>query len=148
MEKFKEFTKEHFVEVIGFLSIFLLIIIITYLKTFQKTYTCEMYSKEDGSKIYQRYIVKQTNNRLKNINYYYTATTPNAKTKRKVSEFYRTLISGNEEKIFKNEMKLKFDGNKIVFSYDIDLDEVKNNDAYKSASTFIKSAKASGFTCK
>ena len=148
MDKIKSFTKEHFVEVLGFLGVLLLIIIITYLKTFQKTYTCEKKSNEDGSKIYQRYIVKQSNNRLKNINYYYTATTPNAKTKRKVSEFYRTLINGNEERIFKNEMKLKFDGNKIIFSYDIDLDEVKNNDAYKKASTFIRSAKASGFTCK
>ena len=45
-------------------------------------------------------------------------------------------------------MKLKFDGERLVFSYDVDLDEVKNNDSYKSASSFIKSAKASGFSCK
>ena len=148
MDKIKEFTKNHFVEVVGFLAIVVLIILITYLRTFQKTYTCVKKSKEDNSKIYQKYIVKQTNNKIKNINYYYEVTTPDANTKRKVSEFYRKLLQGNEEKIFRNEMKLKFDGERLIFSYDVDLDEVKNNDSYKSASSFIKSAKASGFSCK
>ena len=148
MEKIKEFTKEHFVEVLGFLGIFLLIIIITYLKMFQKTFTCEMNSKEGNSKVYQKYIVKQSNNKLKSINYYYKATTPDAKTKKQVSEFYSKIIQNNKEKIFNNDMRLKFDGDKIIFSYNLDLDEVKNNDVYKSASSFIKSAKASGFTCK
>jgi hypothetical protein len=148
MDKIKEFTKNHFVEVIGFLGIIFLIIVITYLKMFQKTFTCELKTKEDNSKIYQRYILKQSNNKIKSINYYYTVTTPDAGTKRKVSEFYRQLLQGNEEKIFRNEMKLKFDGEKLIFSYDIDLDEVKGNSAYKSASSFVKSAKASGFTCK
>ena len=148
MKKFFEFSKNHFVEVVGFIAIFLIIILISYLKIFKKTFTCEMKTTEGSSKIYEKYIIKQSNNKLKNINYYYSATTPDKSTRKKVTEFYKNIISENEDKLFNNDIKLSYKNDKLVLSYDINLDEVKNNKVYKNASTFVKSVKASGFTCK
>lgn len=148
MKKFREFIRAHFVEVVGFTGIFFLILIISYLKVFHKTFICEQRITEGNSKIYQKYTIKQTNNKLKSINYYYSVTTPDSKTKKQVTEFYNNLITNSDATMFNSGVKLKYNGDKMILSYDIDLNEVKDNAAYKSASSFVKSAKASGFTCK
>lgn len=148
MSKVMNFVRNHFVEVIGFISIFLIIILISYLRIFRKTFTCELKEKEGKATIYQRYVVKQSNNKLKSIGYYYRATTPDKKEKKKIAEFYKSMISENKDKIYDNNIVLKYNDDRLILSYSIDLNEVKNNDVYKSASSFVKSVKASGFKCK
>ena len=147
MGNIKEFTKNHFVEVIGFISILLIIILISYLKVFKKTFVCEMRTTEGKSKIFQKYTITQSNNKLKQISYYYRATTPDKDTKKQVTEFYKNIINEHEDKIFNNDIRLSYKDNKLILSYDIDLNEVKHNKVYKNASTFVKSVKASGFSC-
>ena len=141
MNKVIEFTKNHFVEVLGFTAILVIIILISYLKMYKKTFVCELRTTEGTSKIYQKYTIKQTNNKLKSIHYYYRAKTPDSKTKKEMSNFYHSMISENEDKLFENDIKLTFKDDKLVLSYE-------NNKNYKKASTFIKNIKASGFTCK
>lgn len=148
MNKILNFTKNHFVEVVGFIAILLIIILISYLKIFKKTFICEMKTTEGSSKVYQKYTIKQSNNKLKQISYYYRATTPDKNVRKQVSEFYRSIINEHEDKLFNNDIKMSFKDDKLVLSYDIDLNEVKHNKVYKNASTFVKSVKASGFTCK
>lgn len=148
MNKVINFTKNHFVEVLGFTAILIIIILISYLKMFKKSFVCEMRTTEGSSKIYQKYTIKQTNNKLKKIHYYYRAKTPDKKTKKEMSEFYRNMINENEDKLFENDIKLTFKDDMLVLSYDINLKELKNNKNYKKASTFIRNIKASGFTCK
>ena len=55
MNKVIDFTKNHFVEVVGFAAILLIIIFISYLKTYKKSYVCELRTTEGTSKIYQKY---------------------------------------------------------------------------------------------
>lgn len=148
MNKILNFTKNHFVEVVGFIAILLIIILISYLKIFKKTFICEMKTTEGSSKVYQKYTIKQSNNKLKQISYYYRATTPDKNVRKQVSEFYQSIINEHEDKLFNNDIKMSFKDDKLVLSYDIDLNEVKHNKVYKNASTFVKSVKASGFTCK
>ena len=148
MNKVIEFTKNHFVEVLGFTAILVIIILISYLKMYKKTFVCELRTTEGTSKIYQKYTIKQTNNKLKSIHYYYRAKTPDSKTKKEMSNFYHSMISENEDKLFENDIKLTFKDDKLVLSYDLNLKELKNNKNFKKASRFIKSVKANGFTCK
>ena len=148
MNKVIEFTKNHFVEVLGFAAILVIIILISYLKMYKKTFVCELRTTEGTSKIYQKYTIKQTNNKLKSIHYYYRAKTPDSKTKKEMSNFYHSMISENEDKLFENDIKLTFKDDKLVLSYDLNLKELKNNKNYKKASRFIKSVKANGFACK
>ena len=148
MNKVIEFTKNHFVEVLGFTAILVIIILISYLKMYKKTFVCELRTTEGTSKIYQKYTIKQTNNKLKSIHYYYRAKTPDSKTKKEMSNFYHSMISENEDKLFENDIKLTFKDDKLVLSYDLNLKELKNNKNYKKASRFIKSVKANGFACK
>lgn len=148
MNKFIEFTKNHFVEVLGFTAILIVIILISYLKMYKKSFVCEQKTTEGTSKIYQKYTIKQKNNKLKSIHYYYRAKTPDSKTKKEMSNFYQSMINENEDKLFENDIKLTFKDDMLVLSYDINLKELKNNKNYKKASTFIKNIKASGFTCK
>lgn len=148
MNKVIEFTKNHFVEVLGFTAILVIIILISYLKMYKKTFVCELRTTEGTSKIYQKYTIKQTNNKLKSIHYYYRAKTPDSKTKKEMSNFYHSMISENEDKLFENDIKLTFKDDKLVLSYDLNLKELKNNKNYKKASRFINSVKANGFTCK
>lgn len=148
MNKVIEFTKNHFVEVLGFTAILIIIILISYLKMYKKSFVCELRTTEGSAKIYQKYTIKQTNNKLKSIHYYYRAKTPDSKTKKELSEFYHNMISENEDKLFENDIKLTFKDDMLVLSYDLNLKELKNNKNYKKASTFIKNVKASGFTCK
>lgn len=148
MNKVIDFTKNHFVEVVGFAAILLIIIFISYLKTYKKSYVCELRTTEGTSKIYQKYTIKQKNNKLKKIHYYYRAKTPDKKTKKQMSDFYHNMINENEDKLFENDIKLTFKNDMLVLSYDINLKELKNNKNYKKASTFVRNVKASGFTCK
>lgn len=148
MSKITEFVKNYFVEVVGFIAILLIIILISYLKVFKKTFVCELKTTEGSSKIYQKYTIKQTNNKLKKITYYYKASTPDKKIKKQVTEFYQNIVTNHEEKLFNNEIHMFYEDGKLILSYDIDLDEVKDNEVYKNARTFVKSVKASGFTCK
>lgn len=148
MKKILEFTKNHFVEVIGFVTILLVIILISYLKVFKKTFVCEMKTTEGKSKIYQKYTIKQSNNKLKNISYYYRATTPDKEVRKQVTEFYKNILSEHEDALFNNDVRMSYKNDKLILSYDIDLNEVKHNKVYKNASTFVKSVKASGFSCK
>ena len=148
MNKIMTFTKNHFIEVMGFVAILLVIILISYLRLFKKTFVCELKTTEGKSKIYQKYTIKQTNNNLKSINYYYKATTPDKKTRKQVTEFYQTIVKDHEEKLFNNEIHLFYNKEKLIFSYDLDLEELEGNKVYKSASSFVKSVKASGFKCK
>lgn len=148
MSKVSSFIKNHFVEVIGFLAILFIIILISYLKVFKKTFTCELTKKEGKATIYQRYIVKQSNNNLKGINYYYRASTPDKKERKRISDFYNKMIEGNEKEFYDNNITLKFNGETITLSYDINLDVVKDNKVYKNARTYIKNIKSVGFKCK
>lgn len=148
MNKLVEFTKNHFIEVVGFIAILLIIILISYLKLFKKTFVCEMRTTEGSAKILQKYEIKQTNNKLKKVSYYYRASSPDKKVRKQVSDFYNELINNHEEKLFNNDIRMSFKDGKLILSYDIDLKELKNNEVYKNASTFVKSLKASGFTCK
>lgn len=148
MKKIIEFSKNHFVEVVGFIAIFLIIILISYLKVFKKTFVCEMRTTEGSSKIYQKYTIKQSNNKLKQISYYYRATTPDKNVRKQVTEFYKAILNEHEDALFNNDIRMSYKNDKLILSYDIDLDEVKHNKVYKNASTFVKSVKASGFTCK
>lgn len=148
MNKLVEFTKNHFIEVVGFIAILLIIILISYLKLFKKTFVCEMRTTEGSAKILQKYEIKQTNNKLKKVSYYYRASSPDKKVRKQVSGFYNELINNHEEKLFNNDIRMSFKDGKLILSYDIDLKELKNNEVYKNASTFVKSLKASGFTCK
>ena len=54
MNKVIEFTKNHFVEVLGFTAILVIIILISYLKMYKKTFVCELRTTEGTSKIYQK----------------------------------------------------------------------------------------------
>ena len=147
MSKVKYLFKNHFVEVMGFVAILVIIILISYLKMFKKTFTCEMKSSEDNVKVYQKYVVKQSNNKLKKISYYYEATSPDKKTRNKISEFYNDMISKKKDALSDNDITLTYKDNKLVLKYDL-TEFDKDNDSYKSAKAFIKSAKAVGFKCK
>ena len=148
MNKVSSFIKNHFVEVIGFAGILVLILLISYLKLFKKTFVCEISEVDNSSKIYQKYTIKQTNNKLKTVEYYYSVSNPNMKIKKQVTDFYNNLIEDNYDKVFKNDIKLRSKDNKLVLRYNIDVKEAKNNKSFKNASTLVRNLKASGFTCK
>ena len=148
MNKVSSFIKNHFVEVIGFTSILFIILLISYLKVFKKTFICEISEVDNSSKIYQKYTIKQINNKLKTVEYYYSVSNPNAKIKKQVTDFYNTLVNDNYDKVLKNDVRLRSKDNNLVLTYNIDVKEAKNNKSFKNASTLVKNLKASGFTCK
>ena len=148
MNKVNSFIKNHFVEVIGFTSILFIILLISYLKVFKKTFICEVSEVDNSSKIYQKYTIKQINNKLKTVEYYYSVSNPNTKIKKQVTDFYNTLVNDDYDKVLKNDIRLRSKDNNLVLTYNIDVKEAKNNKSFKNASTLVKNLKASGFTCK
>lgn len=142
------FVKNHFVETVGFIGVLIIIILVSYLKYFRKTFVCEQMIKENGSKVYQKYEIKQKNNSIKSISYYYKANTPNKKEKEKIQEFYKSMITDNKKKIFDNNITLKYSDGVLILKYNISSKEIKTNKNYKSTKTLVNKLKASKFTCK
>ena len=86
---------------------------------YKKTFVCELRTTEGTSKIYQKYTIKQTNNKLKSIHYYYRAKTPDSKTKKEMSNFYHSMISENEDKLFENDIEWVNDAiNRLIKQHD------------------------------
>lgn len=148
MKKVINYVKGHFVETVGFIVIIFLIIFISYLKFYKKTFTCELTTKDGNVKVYQNYKIKQKNNHIKSISYYYKVTSPSKTEIEQISNFYKNLINENEDMLYESNINLVYKKNKLVLSYDISDKEIKNNKIYKSTRTLIGNLKASKFTCK
>ena len=59
MNKVIEHIKGHVVEVLGFIGIMIVIILVLFLKNYNKTYVCTQTSVSDNFKTFQKYRVKQ-----------------------------------------------------------------------------------------
>ena len=92
MKKIINLIKEHFVEFVGFNAILILIIFISYLKFYKKTYVCESNKIVDNVKISEKFILKQKNNKIKTIDYTYKAKL-NKKTKIDYMKYYNNAVS-------------------------------------------------------
>ena len=147
MKNILVFIKNHFVEVVGFAIIFVLIVLISYLKYFRKTFNCSLEKNVDGIKIKESYVIKQKNNSINTITYKYTADLTGVKNKTLIQGTYQQMMSGIDDNTFGKRPKLVYEGNKIKLSYELDRSDIKGKKAYKSARVFLKNIKASGFKC-
>ena len=148
MKKVLEFIKEHFVETIGLIVILVLIIFISYLKMYKKTYVCTQNGKDNGIAIYQKYEIKQKRNKINSISYKYELTSNNKDALTQVTNMYKEMIKNNSKVIADNSLDLKYNDNKLTLTYKINKKEINDNEMYKSTRHFVKLLKASGFTCK
>jgi len=148
MKKVLVFVKNHFVEVVGFMIIFILIILISYLKYFRKTFKCTVSKNVDGVQIKEKYIIKQKNNHIKTIDYNYVADLSNITNKSLVLTSYKQIMDGIDSKSFGKKPKLSYEDNKIKLSYQLDEYDIADKDSYRTARVFIKNIKSSGFKCK
>ena len=148
MQKVISYAKEHFVETIGLAVIIVLVIFISYLKFYRKTYTCTSKETDSSVTVYQRYVIKQKRNKIKYVGYKYVVTSPSKEQVKQISAFYEDLIEKNPDIKTDNFVTLKYKGNKLTLSYIITQDELEENEMYKSTRHLVKVLKASGFTCK
>ena len=148
MNKVLDYCKNHFVETIGFIVIIVLIFFISYLKYYRKTFTCDITTSDDSVKVYQKYNIKQKNNKIKKITYYYEVKSPNKEQMNQINKFYEQLIEENKDDLYDNHIMMKYKNKKLVLYYEISSNEIKKEDLYKSTRHFVKSLKASGFKCK
>lgn len=145
MKKIIYLIKDHFVEFIGFNVILVLIISITYLKLYKKTYVCESTKMVDNVKITEKYVLKQKNNKIKTIDYTYKAKL-NKETKIDYMKYYNNAVKEVLNEF--DEVKTSYKNNTVYVSYTLKGEDVKSNKSYKNARVFLKNVKASGFTCK
>lgn len=148
MKKVLSYMKEHFVETIGLIVIILLVIFISYLKFYKKTFTCDHTGSDGNVKVYEKYIIEQKKNNIKEIKYKYEVTSPSKSNVKEIYKFYEELIDKNPGVISKNYINLKYKDNKLTMIYKLSGDDLKENDNYKSTKHLVKVLKASGFTCK
>ena len=148
MKNILRFIKEHFVETIGLIVILVLIVFISYLKMYKKTYVCTQNGVDSGIKVYQKYEIKQKRNNIKSISYKYELTSDNKEALSEVTNMYKEMIKNNSKVIEDNSLDLKYSDNKLILTYKINKKEINDNEMYKSTRHFVKLLKASGFTCK
>lgn len=148
MDNIKNIFKNHFVEVVGFIAIFILITFILFLKYYKKTYVCESNKEVDGAKIYEKYTIHQKNNNIKSIDYLYEAKLPSSRNKKAITTFYNEMIQEVNNNVFEGEINLKYKKNKIVLEYTLTKEDIKDNKAYKSARVFMRNIKSNDFKCK
>lgn len=148
MENIKNLFKNHFVEVVGFLAILALIIFITFLKYYNKTFVCESNKEVDGAKIYEKYVIHQKNNNISTIDYLYEAKLPTSENNKAAKKIYNDLIKDINNNIFEGEVNLKYKKNKMILEYTLTKDDFKDNKAYKTARIFMRNIKSNNFKCK
>ena len=145
MKKAIDFSKNHFIEVVGFTVIIVLVVLITYLRLYKKTYTCQSIKHIDGAKIYEKFVIKQKNNKIKSIDFSYKA-----KLATMSKEDFKALYNSAVNEVLSDfeNVETSYKNNTIYVSYTLTYDDIKDNKAYKTARTFMKNIKANGFSCK
>lgn len=146
MNKVIEHIKGHVVEVLGFIGIMIVIILVLFLKNYNKTYVCTQTSVSDNIKTFQKYTVKQKSNKLNKIDYYYRATLPEGSSPR--TFITSTVLYDNISHLSKDDATIEYKKNNIILSYSLKKEEFKDLKEYKTTRRFVNDLKSMGFTCK
>lgn len=148
MNKVVDYIKTHKVELIGFLVIMIIILLVTYLKNFNRQFECVKENKFDGSVIKEKYLIKQRNNNVLSISYELVSINSSKETISSLSELYREIIKKQNEISLDNNVHLDINKKIVSLSYDVSKQEINNNDNYKKASKLIKRLENNKFVCK
>lgn len=148
MNKVVDYIKTHKVESIGFLVIMIIILLVTYLKNFNRQFECVKENKFDGSVIKEKYLIKQRNNNVLSISYDLVSTNSSKETISSLSELYREIIKKQNEISLDNNVHLDINKKIVSLSYDVSEQEINSNDNYKKASKLIKRLENNKFVCK
>ena len=144
MKKIIDVFKNHFVEIVGFIIILILIVVITYLKFYKHTYTCELKSENNGASTFEKYTIYQKNNHINKISYYYKVTASSKEERKELTKFYNELLKENKN----NNVSLSFENDVLTLKYNVSKDKLNKDKNYKNAKTVIRNLKSDKFICK